>query len=676
MRKISKILIANRGEIAVRVMRTARDLGYRTVAVYSEADADALHVQEADQAVCIGPAAVAESYLLADNILTAAKQTGADAIHPGYGFLSENASFSEACEAAGITFIGPRAEAINLMGSKRLSKIAMLDAGVPCIPGYQDADQSDETLLSMAEGIGFPLMVKASAGGGGRGMRLVFAASELAEQIRTARSEAESAFGSGELILERAVIEPRHIEIQVFADEHGNVLYLGERDCSIQRRHQKVVEEAPSPFVDSELRKRMGEAAVNAARACNYRGAGTVEFLVDKDKNFYFLEMNTRLQVEHPVTELITGLDLVAWQIKVAAGETLPLSQDDLALQGHAVEVRLYAEDPRNNFMPQTGQVRLWSCPERLKRPEHAGIRIDHGIRTGQEVSPFYDPMIAKVIAFGDNRDEAIRRLASAVEDIQLLGINNNKLFLQNLLRHRVFADGEATTAFIEQHFSSDVSMDRDQPSSATLAKAALLYFQRAINQGEDTKFHWSRAAAQSYVYTLAFDGKPNVVRLTEHEQHFAITVDEAGAEQASAEQECAEQKSTVLEFVCLDENSCVVVENGVRETLSFAFDDTTLYLDDGSGHFILEDVTHQPAAAVAGAGSGQIKASMDGAIVEVRVKEGDAVEAGQTLVVLEAMKMEHPLKAGISGTVTAISCDAGQQVKSRQLLASVEADN
>lgn len=659
MSKITKILIANRGEIAVRVIRTARDLGYRTVAVYSEADAGALHVNEADQAVCIGAAAVGESYLVADKILAAAKQTGADAIHPGYGFLSENADFSKACEVAGIVFIGPRAEAINLMGSKRLSKIAMIEAGVPCIPGYQDADQSDQVLLSKAEGIGFPLMVKASAGGGGRGMRLVFEQGELAEAIRTARSEAESAFGSGELILERAVIEPRHIEIQVFADEHGNAIYLGERDCSIQRRHQKVVEEAPSPFVDEALRQRMGEAAVNAAKSCNYRGAGTVEFLVDADKNFYFLEMNTRLQVEHPVTELITGLDLVAWQLKVAAGETLPLSQEQVVLTGHAVEVRLYAEDPRNNFMPQTGQVRLWNFPER------AGIRMDHGIQAGQQVSPFYDPMIAKVIAHGDNRAEAIRRLASAVQDTQLLGMNNNKLFLQNVLRHPVFGAGEATTAFIEQHFSADVSMDQKQPSNATLAKAALLYFQRGIEAGQDKKFHWSRSVAQSYTYKLEFDGQPSVVTLTEQEHHFEIEVADAGSA----------NESTILEFVALNKNSCVFIENGVRESLNFAFDANTLYLDDGTGHFVIDDITHQPAAAAGGAGSGQVKASMDGAIVEVLVNEGDSVEAGQTLVVLEAMKMEHPLKAGISGTVTAISCTAGQQVKSKQLLAVVEGE-
>lgn len=664
MSRITKILIANRGEIAVRVMRTARDLGYRTVAVYSEADAGALHVLEADQAVCIGAPAAAESYLLADKILAAAKQTGADAIHPGYGFLSENASFSQACEAAGVIFIGPKAEAIELMGSKRLSKIAMIDAGVPCIPGYQGADQLDETLLAKAEDIGFPLMVKASAGGGGRGMRLVFEASELAEQIRTARSEAENAFGSGELILERAVIEPRHIEIQIFADEHGNAVYLGERDCSIQRRHQKVVEEAPSPFVDPELRQRMGEAAVNAAKACHYRGAGTVEFLVDNDRNFYFLEMNTRLQVEHPVTELITGLDLVAWQLEVAAGEKLPLTQDEIELNGHAVEVRLYAEDPRNNFMPQTGRIRLWGCPERTGKAE-SGIRMDHGIQTGQEVSPFYDPMIAKVIAFGDNRAEAIRRLASAVQDTQLLGVNNNKLFLQNVLRHDVFCKGEATTAFIEQHFNSDPSMELKQPSNATLAKAALLFFQRSRNEGEDSKTRWGRAVAQSYVYKLEFDGRSNTVTLTENENCFEVMVGEAGAE----------PQSTILELVSLDEHCCVYSEAGVRETLHFVFDEKTLYLDDGTGHFILSDVTHQPAASIDGAGSGQIKASMDGAIVEVLVNEGDSVAAGQTLVVLEAMKMEHPLKAGINGTVATLSCEAGQQVKSRQLLVTVVAD-
>lgn len=652
MTSINKILIANRGEIAVRVIRTARDMGFRTVAVYSEADAGALHVKEADQAVCIGAAAVGESYLVPEKILDAAKRTGADAIHPGYGFLSENAAFAEACEAADIIFIGPRSDAINLMGSKRLSKIAMLEAEVPCIPGYQGADQSEDVLIEKALEVGFPLMVKASAGGGGRGMRLVFEESELAEQIRTARSEAESAFGSGELILERAVMEPRHIEIQVFADEHGNAVYLGERDCSIQRRHQKVVEEAPSPFVDEALRQRMGEAAVNAAKACNYRGAGTVEFLVDSDKNFYFLEMNTRLQVEHPVTELITGQDLVAWQLKVAAGETLPLTQEQIELKGHAVEVRLYAEDPRNNFMPQTGEVRQWSIPQR------EGIRMDHGIQTGQMVSPHYDPMIAKVIAYGDNRAEAIRRLASAVQDTQLLGMNNNKLFLQNVLRHSVFGAGEATTAFIEQHFTSDVSMDQKTPSALTLAKAALLYFQRGVDASVES-FSLARPTAKSYSYKLDFDGKATRVNLAESGSGFEVTVDET---------------TETVELVSMSNGQALIIHNGVRESVAYSFDDRQLYIDDGCGHFILEDVTHKPADAAGGAGSGQVKASMDGAIVDVLVAEGDSVEAGQTLVVLEAMKMEHPLKAGVTGVVKAISCSAGQQVKSKQLLVTVEA--
>ena len=654
MSNITKILVANRGEIAVRVIHTARELGYRTVAVYSEADADALHANEADQAVCIGAAPVGESYLVTENILAAARQTGADAIHPGYGFLSENAAFSRACESAGLVFIGPRAEAIELMGSKRLSKLAMLEAGVPCVPGYQDADQSDETLMAKAGEIGFPLMVKASAGGGGRGMRLVFEQSELAEKIRTARSEAESAFGNGELILERAVVEPRHIEIQVFADEQGNAVYLGERDCSIQRRHQKVVEEAPSPFVDADLRQRMGEAAVNAAKACNYRGAGTVEFLVDKDKNFYFLEMNTRLQVEHPVTELVTGQDLVAWQLSVASGEPLPLAQHEIELTGHAVEVRLYAEDPRNDFMPQTGQVRLWDYPRR------AGIRVDHGIRTGQDIGPFYDPMLAKIIAWGDNREIAVRRLASAVQDTRLLGLNNNKFFLQNVLRHQVFAAGDATTAFIEQHFSTDVSMDQQHPTAATMAKAALLYLLRGARPAAANATDWGRAAPASTVHNLAFDGQANVITISARENHFEIK---------SAEE------TQMLTVLACELNRCVYLENNVRETLYFAFDNNTLYLDDGCGHFILQDITYQPAAVAAGTGGGQIKASMDGAIVDVLVSEGDLVEAGQTLVVLEAMKMEHPLKASISGTVTTVSCQTGQQVKSRQLLATVEGE-
>jgi len=469
------ILVANRGEIACRVMRTARAMGYRTVAVYSEADRDAPHVALADRAVCIGPAPVGQSYLKMDVIIDAARKAGADAIHPGYGFLSENSAFAQACADAGITFIGPPIRAIELMGSKRLSKIAMLEAKVPCVPGYEGADQAEERLVAEAKRIGFPVMLKASAGGGGRGMRLVKDEGELLTMIRTAKSEAKNAFGSDELIIEKAVINPRHVEIQVFGDTHGNVIYLGERDCSIQRRHQKVVEEAPCPVMTPALRQAMGEAAVNAAKAVDYTGAGTVEFLLDGDR-FYFLEMNTRLQVEHPVTEMITGQDLVAWQIRVARGERLPLTQDEVRLNGASIEVRLYAEDPANGFLPQTGPVLLW------EPAQGDGVRIDHGIATGGEISPHYDPMVAKVIAWGDTREDARRRLIRALEDTAIVGFPTNKRFLLAILRNEVFASGVFGTAFIAEAMAQHPSL---QPVSAHSADLALGF---ALLHGADAQ--------------------------------------------------------------------------------------------------------------------------------------------------------------------------------------------
>ena len=397
----TKILIANRGEIACRVTRTAKALGYRTVAVFSDADAVALHVREADEAVRIGPPPAQESYLNIEALLAAAKLAGADAVHPGYGFLSENAAFAEACTKQGLVFIGPPAAAIDAMGNKARAKALMEAAGVPVVPGYRGADQSDETLIVEGRRIGFPLMVKAAAGGGGRGMRRVATAEELPQALARSRSEAASAFGSDELILERAIADAHHVEIQIFADRHGSVIHLGERDCSIQRRHQKVIEETPSPAVSTELREQMGEAAVAAARTIGYVGAGTVEFLLHRSQKFYFLEMNTRLQVEHPVTEAVSGLDLVAWQLRIAAGEKLPLKQDQVTFAGHAIEARLYAEDPQQNFLPQSGVLVDW-------RPASGGgVRIDHGLAPGQSVSPFYDPMLAKVIAHGATREEA-----------------------------------------------------------------------------------------------------------------------------------------------------------------------------------------------------------------------------------------------------------------------------
>ncbi|WP_271408269.1 geranyl-CoA carboxylase subunit apha [Pseudomonas sp. Q1-7] len=658
MPAFNKILIANRGEIACRVMHTAQSLGYRTVAVYSEADADARHVQLADEAVCIGPAPVGQSYLSVEAIIAAARKTGAKAVHPGYGFLSENAEFARACEAAGIAFIGPTAQAIHLMGSKRLSKLAMLEAGVPCIPGYEGAEQDDATLAREAERIGYPLMIKASAGGGGRGMRLVQGAEELAAQLRTARSEALNAFGSAELILEKAVLQPRHVEIQVFGDQHGNIVYLGERDCSVQRRHQKVIEEAPCPVMTPELRQAMGEAAVLAARTVDYVGAGTVEFLLDAGGDFYFLEMNTRLQVEHPVTELITGQDLVAWQIRVAEGEPLPLKQADIHLNGHAMEVRLYAEDPAAGFLPQTGEVLRWE-PSILP-----GIRIDHGLVEGQAVTPFYDPMLAKVIAWGATRDEARRKLARAVEDCVLLGVKGNQRFLANLLRHPRFAAGEATTAFIGEAFSSDASLSPQSILPAELAVAATLLYQASATGSAHQGSLAGWRSAGSAPWRL-------MVRQGEQKHAVELAVQDAG--QQPRLQARVGEAVIVIRMLAADGRWATVELDGIRRRVAYHQRGTQLWLFGQHGNLELQDVTHEAAGGQGGAGSGTVKAPMDGAIVEVLVSEGERVGKGQLLVVLEAMKMEHPLKASVDGVIRRVQVSRGDQVKSRQLLVEVE---
>ncbi|KAF1051821.1 MAG: Acetyl-/propionyl-coenzyme A carboxylase alpha chain [Stenotrophomonas maltophilia] len=659
MPSFDKILIANRGEIACRVIRTAHELGYRSVAVFSEADRQARHVQLADEAVGIGPAPVGQSYLNVEAILDAARRTGAGAIHPGYGFLSENADFARACQAAGIVFIGPDAEAIHLMGSKRLSKIAMLAAGVPCVPGYEGEAQDDASLSREAERIGYPLMVKASAGGGGRGMRLVHAASELAEQLRTARSEALNAFGSDELILEKAVARPRHVEIQVFGDRHGNHLYLGERDCSVQRRHQKVIEEAPCPVLSAELRRAMGEAAVRAAAAVDYVGAGTVEFLLDADGAFYFLEMNTRLQVEHPVTELVTGLDLVAWQIRVAEGLPLPLQQDQVRLDGHAIEVRLYAEDPAQGFLPQTGEVLRWVPAQ------GPGLRVDHGLAEGQPITPFYDPMLAKLIAHGATREEARRKLLRAVEDCVLLGVQTNQQFLANLLRHPQFIAGAATTALIGEAFADDPSLHARPPAADELACAAALFYQASarLTAGTPQRAGWRNAAESGrWRYQLQQGDSRHTVDLQllegGHQPRLRAVVGEARIDvhllEANADQACLEI-------------------DGIRRRLACHQLGEHLWLQGRHGNLLLQDVTQAPASAQAQAGSGTVKAPMDGAIVDVLVSEGTRVAKGQLLLVLEAMKMEHPLKAGMDGVIRRVQVSKGEQVRSRQLLVELD---
>ncbi|WP_458375711.1 acetyl/propionyl/methylcrotonyl-CoA carboxylase subunit alpha [Pseudomonas pergaminensis] len=626
MPQLTKILIANRGEIACRIQRTAQALGYRTVAIYSEADAQALHAQMADEAVHIGPAPVHQSYLNIEAILNAAKRTGADAIHPGYGFLSENPDFARACQHAGLTFIGPSVEAIELMGSKRLSKLAMLDAGVPCIAGYQGSAQDDTTLQQEADRIGYPLMIKASAGGGGRGMRLVHQSKDLLDNLHTARSEAKNAFGSDELILEHALIDPRHVEIQLFGDSHGHLIYLGERDCSIQRRHQKVIEEAPCPVMTPELRQAMGEAALKAGRAVNYVGAGTVEFLLDRHGRFYFLEMNTRLQVEHPVTELITGLDLVDWQLQIAAGQPLPLTQADVTLSGHAMEVRLYAEDPSQGFLPQTGDVLRWDPA--------TGVRIDHSVVEGQRISPFYDPMLGKIIAHGATREEARRKLLRAVEDTVLLGVATNQPLLVNLLKHPDFVGGDFSTGFIAEHFREIPPLT---PSTEQLALAAALFYQHSANQHPQGLAGWRNNASAPCTYRLEVNGNIHTVSA----EPLQLTI---------------------------DGRHVTLVFNGIRRRTAYHLDAHQLWLP---GLKVINR-TQQVASRQANASSGTVKAPMDGAIVDVRVSAGDSVTKGQLLLVLEAMKMEHPLTAGIDGVIKGVQVIAGDQVRNRQVLLEI----
>lgn len=653
MASFEKILVANRGEIAVRVIKTAKRLGYRTVAVYSEADSQALHTISADQSVLIGPAAVGESYLSIEKIIAAAKLTGADAIHPGYGFLSENAAFAQACHDNNIVFIGPSIEAIELMGSKRQSKIAMIAAGVPCVPGYEGDDQSTENLIQQARNIGTPLMIKASAGGGGRGMRLVHDINEVESQLASAKSEATNAFGSGELILEKAVISPRHVEIQVFGDQQGNYVYLWERDCSIQRRHQKVVEEAPSPAVSPALRQRMGEAAVQAAAACQYTGAGTVEFLLASNGEFYFLEMNTRLQVEHPVTELITHQDLVEWQINVAQGKPLPIEQAKLPLDGHAIEVRLYAEDPSNGFMPQTGPVLHWNSPGHGYRD----IRVDHGIVEGCSVSPFYDPMLAKLITWGKDRDDAIRKLKRLIEDTELLGVKTNKTFLANVINHPVFREGEATTYFIQDHFQTDPSLEPGIPNSKLLAAATL------AQEHQASAWHSSHNMKRSITWEV-------------NGQKYLTVLEPCGFDHQQYQAYCNGAPIGTIKLITRSGKEISYLFEGVRYNNRFILKQNTLYIADSSGDWAFENLTHAPAASLTVAGSGKIPAPMDGAIVNVQCEVGQSVNKGQTLAIMEAMKMEHQLKADKDGMIELLNIKPGDQVKGKQILIEISANS
>ena len=653
----SKILIANRGEIACRVIRTARRLGYQTVAVYSDADRDAPHVGLADEAVHIGASPAAESYLKIDAILDAARRAGADALHPGYGFLSENAAFAQACADAGVVFIGPPPSAITAMGDKALAKQRMLEAGVPCAPGYLGADQSDAALAAEARKLGYPLLVKAVAGGGGRGMRQVASDAELQQGLEGARREAISAFGDGTLMLERLIANGRHIEIQVFADAHGNAVYLGERDCTAQRRRQKVIEEAPSPVVSPAMREAMGRDAVAAALAVGYRGAGTVEFIVDDKRNHYFLEMNTRLQVEHPVTECITGYDLVEWQLQAAAGDPLPARQSDIALMGHAIEARLYVEDPYSGFAPQTGTVAWWQPHRALqvgaqKSGNAYGVRIDDGIRQGAVVSPFYDPMVAKIIAHGRDRDDAIRRLRAALANTPLLGLKNNGRFLSDLLDHPAFRKAEMTTTLLDQwQEQREPVLQTPVASDATWQVAAV-----ALATQQRSSWHASSVAAYSFPLQCAELVRPVRVQ-PGRDGDMVVAIDGTQA------------RARVVHF----EDGVLRLElNGVTQTAIAVREGAVLHLAYAGHTHQFTEVSAFPSAD-ARQDASRARAPVAGKVTQMLAAPGATVEKGQQLVCVEAMKMEMWLCAESAGTVKAVHANAGDQVESGALLVELD---
>jgi len=667
-----KLLIANRGEIARRVIRTARRLGIATVAVYSEADARARHVAEADEAVLIGPAPARESYLAAERVLDAARRTGAQAVHPGYGFLAENAAFAEACAADGLVFIGPPPAAIRAMGVKDAAKRIMTEAGVPVVPGYHGEDQDDRRLAAEAEAIGFPVLIKAVAGGGGKGMRAVGKAKDFAAALKGARREAGSAFGDERVLLERYLQRPRHIEVQVFADAHGNVVHLFERDCSLQRRHQKVVEEAPAPGMSGPLRQAMGEAATRAAEAIGYVGAGTVEFIADvshglKEDGFFFMEMNTRLQVEHPVTEMVTGQDLVEWQLRVAAGEALPASQDQLAIQGHAIEARLYAENPARKFLPATGLLR------RLRPPaEQPHLRLDSGVVEGDEVSIHYDPMIAKLIAWGPDRAQAARRLRAGLEDFQVAGVVNNIDFLAAVLRHPAFLAAELDTGFIDRHLA-DLVPEAGGAADRVLAVAALDVLLRRRREaarraaaGGDPHSPWAlvdgwRLNDEGRDELHFIDGEAMVTIGVRYRADGGFRLDLPGGTLAArGSLETDGDLSVNLDGLAL---RAAVVHHGDELTV----------LAGGRSHRLTR---HEPMdiADVEFEDTGRVTAPLPGKIVQVLTTPGAKVKKGEALLVMEAMKMEHTITAPADGTVARVGFAEGDQVEEGAVLVAFEA--
>ncbi|GHB61286.1 3-methylcrotonyl-CoA carboxylase subunit alpha [Psychrosphaera saromensis] len=667
----TKILIANRGEIACRVIKTARAMGILTVAVYSDADKNAMHVQMADEAVYLGGSPSRESYLLSQKVIDAALLTGAQAIHPGYGFLSENSEFCRLCEQNNIVFIGPPIGAIEAMGSKSAAKNIMQQANVPLVPGYHGDDQSMAVIKQAADDMGYPVLLKATAGGGGKGMRQVWSEKEFKSEFEAVKREALSSFGDDRMLVEKYLTQPRHVEIQVFCDNHGNAVYLFERDCSVQRRHQKVIEEAPAFNMSPELRAKMGESAIKSAQAIGYQGAGTVEFLLDIDGSFYFMEMNTRLQVEHPVTEMITGQDLVEWQLRVAANETLPKTQQELSIQGHAFEARIYAEDPDNDFLPATGHLQFLQAPAESKH-----VRVDTGVRQGDDVSVFYDPMIAKLIVWDENREKALQRLTKALMEYRIQGVTTNIDFLHNLASCEAFKNEDIDTGFIEKNhdeiFSANTSKSSTNKQTITnqIAMAAFALVLQQANKANalaakssdvNSPWHnnnaWRLNQDNLHTLTLSHDGVEYQVNLEQHtnaKHSYTITTSSKSLE------------SNVYSFEGegeLVDNTLNCFIDGLRSNTTVVFTEQQVCLYTKQGVFNITQVLADMGDSTDDATVGGLTAPMNGTMVSVLVNAGDKVEKDQALMIMEAMKMEHVIKAPSNGVVTGLFYKNGDMV-------------
>lgn len=656
---IKKVLIANRGEIACRVIKTLKELDIDSVAIYSQADTNALHVRLADEAIAVGPAPANESYLLIDKVIAAAKQSGADAIHPGYGFLSENAAFAQACAENDIIFIGPPVKAIEAMGSKAAAKAIMAEADVPLVPGYHGADQNDQLLKQEADKIGYPVLLKAAMGGGGKGMRLVESEAQFMEALQACRRESLAAFSDDRMLIEKYVVQPRHVEIQVFADQHGQCVYLFERDCSLQRRHQKVVEEAPAPGIGDTLRRSMGEAAVRAAKSIGYEGAGTVEFLLDADGHFYFMEMNTRLQVEHPVTEMVTGEDLVEWQLRVAAGYKLPKMQEELCLNGHAFEVRIYAETPHNDFLPATGKIDFLAMPE-----TNPHVRIDTGITENSEVTVFYDPMIAKLIVWDRDRPRALHRMEKALNSYLIDGVQTNIEFLSNIIQHPEFRNEQVSTHFIDDHQNSLVS-EPVTASETHLIHSALYLFLKT-QASADQNSPWSALTGWQL-------NRSNRQRYLFDQDDTTVTVDLEVTSQDGRQQFTAQCGNVSYSAqACLEGNSLRLAGDCTQVITVHEKGNRLALFEQGKR---IEVTRHSATAALAAsADDGQLTAPMHGRIVEVLVQAGDQVEADMPLIIVEAMKMEHTIRAQEAGTVAEVFYTNGELVEEGAELIKFEA--